>query len=76
MKLPRHVLVSRDSLLAEAELKGQVQVQDYVDRTKLLLTFGSPLDKTAFVFATRGDASEARGRLAEARQPLIKSYVP
>jgi hypothetical protein len=23
-----------------------------------------------------GDASEVRGRLAEARQPLIKSYVP
>jgi hypothetical protein len=43
-----------NSLLAEAELKGQVQVKDYVDRTKLLLTFGSPLDKTAFVFATRG----------------------
>jgi hypothetical protein len=62
-------------VLAEAELRGEHF--DLIDRTKLFLTFGSPLDKVAFVFAQRGDAhSEARGRLAEVRQPLIKSYDP
>jgi hypothetical protein len=63
-----------NTLLAEAELDKSKK--DYVQRTKLLLTFGSPLDKTAFIFATRGDGySEARGRLAEARQPLIKDFT-
>jgi hypothetical protein len=42
------------------------------ERTRLLLTFGSPLDKTAFVFAMhdRGAGSE-RDALAASVQPLI-----
>ena len=47
-----------------------------VERTKLLLTFGSPLDKTAFVFRTQKAEREidVREALAGAQQPLILSY--
>ena len=47
-----------------------------VDRTSLLLTFGSPLDKTAFVFRTQKMEREidVREGLAGAQQPLIQSY--
>jgi hypothetical protein len=50
---------------------------DVVDRTGLLLTFGSPLDKTAFIFRTQKSALEvsAREKLASAVQPLIMSYA-
>lgn len=42
-------------------------------RTKLLLTFGSPLDKTAYIFTTRGrDEDLVRESLAAAVQPLIQ----
>lgn len=49
---------------------------DVVNRTSLLLTFGSPLDKTAFIFRTQKSALEvsAREKLASAVQPLIQSY--
>ncbi len=45
-------------------------------RTPLLLTFGSPLDKTAFLFAVQYDCRERgpREALASAGQPLIQSY--
>src|SRR5262249_39789102 len=45
-------------------------------RTKLLLTFGSPLDKTAFVFRTQKTETDfsVREALASAQQPLILSY--
>lgn len=44
------------------------------DRTPLLLTFGSPLDKTAFIFRTQLDDAPVREALAAAMQPLIQSY--
>lgn len=44
-------------------------------RTKLLLTFGSPLDKTAFLFRTKGDTDELREAAAANWQPLIRSYA-
>lgn len=45
---------------------------DVLDRTKLLLTFGSPLDKTAFLFSMQRDkTSLEREALAAASQPLI-----
>lgn len=49
---------------------------DVVNRTSLLLTFGSPLDKTAFIFRTQRNALEvsAREKLVSAVQPLIQSY--
>ena len=40
-------------------------------RTRLLLTFGSPLDKTAFIFAAQGTGTEAREAIAASFQPLI-----
>lgn len=48
---------------------------DVVGRTSLLLTFGSPLDKTAFIFGMQSkDTSEAREALAASVQPLIRDY--
>lgn len=45
------------------------------DRTPLLLTFGSPLDKTAFLFGLQANKTdEGREALAAAVQPLIQSY--
>lgn len=40
-------------------------------RTRLLVTFGSPLDKTAFIFGAQGAGTEAREALAASIQPLI-----
>jgi len=48
---------------------------DVVGRTPLLLTFGSPLDKEAFLFAVqRQNTKEAREALAATDQPLIRGY--
>jgi hypothetical protein len=48
---------------------------DVVARTPLFLTFGSPLDKTAFYFTTqKGRDAEGREGLAAATQPLIVDY--
>jgi hypothetical protein len=48
-----------------------------IERTKLLLTFGSPLDKTAFIFRTQKTNAEidVREALAAATQPLILDYT-
>jgi hypothetical protein len=40
-------------------------------RTRLFLTFGSPLDKTAFIFGAQGAGTEAREALSASIQPLI-----
>ena len=46
------------------------------ERTRLFLTFGSPLDKTAFVFGLQGDGTtESREALAALKQPLIQDYA-
>jgi len=46
-----------------------------VARTPLLLTFGSPLNKTAFIFRTQmPEGSELREALAASVQPMIQSY--
>jgi hypothetical protein len=44
-------------------------------RTQLLLTFGSPLDKVAFIFhvQSKGQGGDALEALAAAKQPLITS---
>src|SRR5688572_2150968 len=47
-----------------------------IEWTPLFLTFGSPLDKTAFLFAVQAEGtSEAREALAGTVQPLILSYA-
>ena len=59
-------------LIADDALSGSpAQV---VDRTRLLLTFGSPLDKTAFFFSIMGKTTRhIREQLASVVQPLIES---
>jgi hypothetical protein len=45
------------------------------ERTKTMVTFGSPLNKTAFLFTIQGsDSLRIRERLASTVQPLILSY--
>jgi hypothetical protein len=56
-------------LIADDQVNGgRVQV---AARTRLLLTFGSILDKTAFLFRAQADHGEVREALASASQPLI-----
>ncbi len=43
-------------------------------RTKLLLTFGSPLDKTAFLFGNQRGNRATRAALTGSIQPLIRDY--
>jgi hypothetical protein len=46
-----------------------------LERTARFLTFGSPLNKTAYVFRTqRGQGSNVRETMAAAIQPLISTY--
>jgi hypothetical protein len=70
-------LLNEDGLVKQAR-PGQschdipIEFLDVERRTKLLLTFGSPLDKTAFIFAAhdRSGGTE-RDALAASTQPLI-----
>ena len=49
---------------------------DAAHRTEMMLTFGSPLEKTAYLFRTqRPHTAEVREALAAAVQPMIQSYV-
>jgi hypothetical protein len=60
-------------LINEDELGGgKLRI---VERTKLLLTFGSPLDKIAFLFARQyeGTGPFIREALVAAAQPLVQS---
>jgi hypothetical protein len=52
-------------------------VYDVLNRTKLLLTFGSPLDKTAFIFRTQKPQVEidVREALSASMQPMILDYA-
>ena len=50
---------------------GGGRAPEVADRTRLLLTFGSPLDKTAFLFGLQGTGTEAREAIAASLQPLI-----
>ena len=45
-----------------------------VGRTKALLTFGSPLDKVAYIFGTQVIGKKIREALAGGTQPLIVNY--
>lgn len=50
--------------------------RDVVDRTRALVTFGSPLDKTAFIFRMQPNNEQdwIREQLAASVQPLIVDY--
>jgi hypothetical protein len=61
-------------LILDENLVGQPA--RVVERTKLFLTFGSPLDKTAFIFGIQGVGSEAREALAASVQPMLTDPRP
>ena len=62
-------------LILDDEAAGAGAALDAVARTPLFLTFGSPLDKTAFIFGIQGrNTSEAREALAASVQPMICDY--
>ena len=62
-----------NTLIMDDELAGRPGRA--VERTKLLLTFGSPLDKIAFIFASQWvQATESREALAASFQPLVLDY--
>jgi hypothetical protein len=57
------------------DLAEQNNKMDVVGRTSALITFGSPLDKTAFLFRTQVSGPKfLREALAAQRQPLILDY--
>jgi hypothetical protein len=63
------------SRLISDDLTGAKSPLDVLKRTRLLLTFGAPLNKVAFLFRLQGtQTSEAREALAAAVQPLIQDY--
>lgn len=48
--------------------------RNVVERTEALITFGSPMDKVAFLFRQMAKDALAREMLAAAHQPMILSY--
>ncbi len=66
------LLVEDEKLAALGNAADALHIQE---RTKVLLTFGSPLDKSAFLFRTKGGGDELREAAAAAWQPLIRAYA-
>ena len=70
-----NALINEDVIGKAQDLAGNPL--DVVRRTRLLLTFGSPLDKTAFIFATQwANTTATREALAASLQPMITDYLP
>jgi len=73
---------SLGSVLAYDTLNGMINLDSVlagshrvVERTRALITFGSPLDKTAFLFRVQASRPDViREQLAASVQPLIVSY--
>ncbi len=65
--------LNRDEHASGWDAKSHGSAYTVLERTKLLLTFGSPLDKTAFIFRTQTSSEkfDVREALAAAVQPLI-----
>jgi len=65
-----------NSLINMDQVCAANQRRNVIGRTRALITFGSPLDKTAFLFRLQAHAAEqwVREQLAAAVQPLIVSY--
>jgi hypothetical protein len=53
------------------------QKRNVVGRTRALVTFGSPLDKTAFIFRMQAKSDEdwIREQMTDSVQPLIVNYA-
>jgi hypothetical protein len=72
---------SLGSIIAYDTLNGMInndllhgEKRRVVERTNLFLTFGSPMDKIAFIFRTQAQNAIVREVLAAAKQPMIDSY--
>jgi len=65
-----------NSLINQDQICAPDQQRGVVERTRALITFGSPLDKTAFMFRLQAKEEEQwiREKLAAAVQPMIVSY--
>jgi hypothetical protein len=65
-----NALLNLDNVLAQEDRRG------VVERTRALITMGSPLDKTAFIFRMQAGSSQdwIREAMAASVQPLIVSY--
>jgi hypothetical protein len=62
-------------LINEERLMQDKPGQDYVNRTRLLLTMGCPLDISAFVFRAQNSRnSQTREALAASCEPMIVNY--
>lgn len=67
---------SLNSMINADLLSPDATGEQCANRTKLFLTFGSPLDKSAFVFRTQNDRADVvREALAAAVQPMILDYA-
>ncbi len=67
-----------NQLLCEDAINRQAgrPTRDVARRTPLFLTFGSPLDKTAFIFAIQHRrTTQAREALAASSQPMLQDYA-
>ena len=65
-------LINMDDI---ADTSKKVKKLNILDRTKYLITFGSPLDKTAFIFRSQvKERSEIREALAASKQPMVVDY--
>src|SRR5215467_2446712 len=67
-------LLEEDILASSATATVGKMSRNVQERTKLLLTFGSPLDKIAYLFRIKKSTDELREAAAAAWQPLIQSY--
>jgi hypothetical protein len=68
-------VVAYDALNTMLNLEQVSRGVDVKRRTKMLITFGSPLDKTAFLFRTQIKGAVVREAMAAAKQPLIVDYA-
>jgi hypothetical protein len=67
-----------NQLLCEDAIDRQAgrSTRDVAHRTPLFLTFGSPLDKTTFIFAIQHRrTTQAREALAASSQPMLQDYA-
>jgi hypothetical protein len=65
-------LLCEDAIDCQAGRPGR----EVARRTPLFLTFGSPLDKTAFIFAIQHHrTTQAREALAASSQPMLQDYA-
>lgn len=63
-----------NELIAHELIASESNVSAAANRTELFVTFGSPLDKTAFFFQSQLNQALYRDALSVTRQPMICDY--